>query len=166
MSQHVYPVGRIQETSSDFVHLWTSSSLNEIAPAVCRGQPKVARVKSEHLPIDRLYEAAQGLGLEGADVEHLRHCLDCREILRIMTRHSKERLRSERKIPSVLVENVPTHVSILRLWPYGRGMEMGAADRNHIFECERCIGILAICRGAMSLQDSIQTLRAHGLEVE
>jgi len=126
----------------------------------------VARVKSDHLPIDRLYDAAQGLGLEGPDVEHLRHCLDCREILRIMTRHSKERLRREHASHGTPVENAPSHVSILRLWPYGRGMEMADADRNHIFGCEKCIGILAICRGAGSLQDSIQTLRAHGLEVE
>jgi len=119
-----------------------------------------------HISVERLYEAAEGLGLDTVDVEHLRNCAACREILRIMTRHSKKRLRHENSPPGVPAGNASTHVSLVRLWSYRQGLEMEDKDRSHIFNCEACIGILAICRSEESLQDVIQKLNEHGYEIE
>jgi hypothetical protein len=126
----------------------------------------VAQVSGGHIPVERLYEAAEGLGLDTVDVEHLRDCVACREILRIMTRHSKKRLRKENSPPDLSDENASTHVSLVRLWSYEHGQEMEEKDRRHIFNCEACIGILAICRAEESLQDAIEKLKEHGFEIE
>src|SRR5215510_7817167 len=119
-----------------------------------------------HIPVERLFEAAQGLGLEPADVDHLRNCPPCREILRIMTRHSKQRLRNESNPPDVPAGDAPAHVSLVRLWSYEHGLEMEDKDRRHIFNCEACIGIMAICRSEDSLQGVIEKLKEHGFEIE
>src|SRR6185436_14050874 len=111
-------------------------------------------------------EAAEGLGLEPNDVEHLRNCSSCREILRIMTRHSKKRLRKESSPPDLPAETTSAHVSLVRLWSYEHGLEMDDKDRTHIFNCDACIGILAICRSEESLQGVIEKLKEHGFEIE
>src|SRR4051794_15676057 len=123
-------------------------------------------MNAEHISAERLYEAAEGIDLQSAPLEHLRNCAPCQEILRIMTRHIKTRLQNEHWPRSADGVNPAIHVSLVQLWLYRRGTETEARHRAHILACGRCRSVLAICRRAESIQDTLQELTEQGFEIE
>jgi len=120
-------------------------------------------MSNEHIPSDRLHEAAEGLGLDTTDVEHLRNCLECRAVLRVITRLSIQRLRGTEP-PEIAIDSDGSHPGLGRLWNHAHGSETIDEDTKHISQCERCVGILWICRSGKPLEEIVQLLKEHGFD--
>ena len=64
-------------------------------------------------------------------------------------------------------ESNPLHIELPVLWEFSKNFRtLASPDDQHLLVCERCIGILGICRAAKSIEHVKELLAREGCTSE
>ena len=132
--------------------------MNPAASAGRRLRVGAPRMNGDHFATQRIYQLAEGQDLEVRELNHLRDCASCRDVLRILThQYIRRRGRNGSRIQ---------HLSLAQLFQHAQGWVLSDSEVAHLTECQNCVGVLTVCRMHQSLILVVQTLKKTRLRLD